>query len=208
MATMVTAIERRRTRDKEHTTRDDSLYGFIYAAPFGETVRYVDSVPAKQCEHSTAVFLHRAPEVFSVVYRPYTRVSTALDDLVLGERRVPAIVFDLRRKVTGFARLATNWDNDGAEAVSRQTVATAEQLIEHVALVLERKNTSTSPCVRPFPDGSVFFKWIQGQKELAVTVLGRHVEVQRWEPLDTFRSQGLWQISIDDVSEHIEWVLT
>lgn len=145
----------------------------------------------------------------AIVYQPLSSAGlAALDKMYMAERRTAATLSDLRRKVATFAHLGANWDGEGAEAPSPQTVASGEQVIERIAIILERRDTSAEPSVLPFPDGSIFFKLIQGQKELAITVLGRTVEAQRWHPLDAFHSQGLWQIQVDDVREHIEWVLT
>jgi hypothetical protein len=119
-----------------------------------------------------------------------------------------AAVSYLRRKVTAFSVLPPNWDAEGAEAVSATTITTARQIIERIAIVLERIKASTAPSVMAFPDGSIFFKWIQGQKELTLTALGTEIEVQRWEPLDAYHSLGLWNVTIDDVLENVEWVLT
>src|SRR5208337_2036958 len=157
-----------------------------------------------------------APEIYphrdlsrSVIYQCYAQAyKCAVEDLDVPQLRTAEAVSDLRRKVGGFATLAADWDREGAEPVSVETIDTSLQVIEHIAIVLERKNTVSTPSVRPFPDGSVFFKWIHGQKELAITVEGRRVEAQRWEPLNAFHSQGLWEISADGTSEHVDWVLT
>jgi hypothetical protein len=146
--------------------------------------------------------------VSSVVYQPFVGALSFVDELGLNERQTAAISSDLRSRVMGFSMLVPNWDGEGAEPISLETISTALHVIEHIAILLQRKNTSSKPSVRPFPDGSIFLKWIQGQKELAITVRGREIEGQHWEPLDSFQSQGLWEISVGDIPEHIEWVLT
>jgi hypothetical protein len=115
----------------------------------------------------------------------------------------------VRRFIVDCMKLDHNWDNEGAEAISLETVTKAIAVINHAADVLKKQEFSDRliPSVHPFPDGSIFFKWIVGQKELTITVLDGSIEAQRWEPLDAFVSEGLWEISIDDIPEHVEWVL-
>jgi hypothetical protein len=222
------ALATRRTKDREQT-QDDPLFGFLLAG----SSRYLEAVgfkieeplfPPQECastisgiyvvpQHGTFARYIAADEgiggmIRAVVYQPNFAASVGLDELAYNTFRTNAYMSDLRRKVAGFAQLSQNWDREGAEPISRETISTALQIIEHIAIVLERKNTSSLPSVRPFPDGSVFFKWICGQKELAITVEGRNLEVQRWEPLDAFQSQGLWEIPVDATAEHVEWVLT
>jgi hypothetical protein len=144
----------------------------------------------------------------AIVYQPTSTASQVFGNWTRDTSRTMANLSDLRRRVSEFSQLPRNWDREGAEPVSYETAATALQILERIAIVLERKNTSSFPSVRAFPDGSVFFKWIRGQKELAITVEGTNIEVQRWEPLDAFQSQGLWEISVDATAEHVEWVLT
>lgn len=145
----------------------------------------------------------------SVIYQPCAQsYKCAVEDMLFAEPRTREMISELRRRVNGFAALSANWDGERADPISAETVSTSLRVIEHIAIVLERKNTNSAPLVRPFPDGSIFFKWIRGQKELAITVDGWGVEVQRWEPLNAFHSQGLWEISVDATSEHVDWVLT
>jgi len=117
-------------------------------------------------------------------------------------------VAELCAKVAELAQLKKNWDGEDGEPVSAETLVATSRVLQHVFLMLSRKNALSSPSVRPFPDGSVFFKWVQGQRELTITIQGQSVDVQRWEPLDSYESQGLWEVSVDDTPEHIEWVLT
>ncbi len=214
-----------RTRTEKDRAQDDPLFGYLLAdnPQLLEAADLIWDQPIDltPCRASTnIVFLDAcgsltrpAPKlqgfVGSVIYRPINAIlSTMLDELYIADRRTNETLSELRRTVAGFAQLGPNWDGEHAESVSAETLATAERVVEHIAIVLERKSTSARPSVRAFPDGSIFFKWIQGQKELAITILDRTIEAQRWQPLEAFRSQGLWQISLDDISEQVEWVLT
>jgi len=212
------------TIDREQT--EPACFGFMLSDPnlFPEVVgvsvedpwgfaqhcsKVLTTVVLKPGSGKSAAFIAQGDISHAVIYQRYVHAcATALEDLYVALPRTLEAVSELRRKVETFGRLAANWDNEGAEPISAETVNTALQVIEHIAIVLERKNTISSPSIRPFPDGSIFFKWIRGQKELAITVEGRIVEAQRWEPLDAFHSLGLWEIPVDATSEQVEWLLT
>jgi hypothetical protein len=215
------------TKDTE-CLPEGPLFGFLLAGstPYTEAVGFKieqPPFPPRECA-STLEGVYAAPQhdtlgcyltdeatggtIRAIVYQPTSAGSLVFGGWTSDSHRINANLPDLRRRVSGFPELPRNWDGEGAEPVSGETVATTLQVLERIAIVLERKNTSSLPSVRPFPDGSVFFKWICGQKELAITIEGTNVEVQRWEPLDAFQSQGLWEISVDATAEHVEWVLT
>jgi hypothetical protein len=206
---------------------DDPRFGFLMAGcDYFESVGTKIEEPAfppKECAGTfTAVYV--APQhgtlspfitrrgagglIRSVVYQPTSATPVLLEEFVYSALRSNANTSALRRKVSGFSHLPHNWDGEGAEPTSEDTINTSMRVVEQIAVVLERKNTSSLPSVRPFPDGSVFFRLICGQKELAITVENRNVEVQRWQPLDAFQSQGLWEISVDAIPEHVDWALT
>lgn len=147
--------------------------------------------------------------VRSVIYQPASvSCFRAVQDLFAVEGDRSQILSDLRRKILGFKSLAQNWDGEGADPISALTVTTALRTIEQIEVVLSRKNASSSPSVRAFPDGSIFFKWVFGNKELALTVYQSAIQVQRWEPIEAVHSLGLWEVPVDEIAEHVEWVLT
>jgi hypothetical protein len=214
-----------RTEDAEHE-REGPLFGFLLGGPtqyteaLGRKIE-LPSFPPRECASTIAGIYgtthytlgyqlteERGGLIRAIVYQPTSAGSLVFGGWSQEASRTNTSIADLRRKVSGFAQLPRNWDGEGAEPVSGETVAATLQILERIAIVLERKNTSSLPSVRPFPDGSVFFKWICGQKELTLTVDGQSIEVQRWEPLNAFQSQGLWEISVDATTEHVEWVLT
>jgi hypothetical protein len=220
----LTPIPRWLTMDRDEI--EPACFGFMLSDPklFPELMGVNIKDPwgsAQHCSHvlttvvltpgsgKSAAFIANADVSHSVIYQRFVHTCrTALEDLYLARPRTLEAISELRRRVDSFGKLAANWDAEGAAPISAETVNTALQVIEHIAIVLERRNTISSPSVRPFPDGSIFFKWIRGQKELAITVEGRVVEAQRWEPLDAFHSLGLWEIPVDATSEHVEWLLT
>jgi hypothetical protein len=117
-------------------------------------------------------------------------------------------VTNLRHKIESFSKFGANWDEEGAQAIPQTAIRSALRVVEHIAIVLQRKNTLSAPTVLPFPDGSIVFKWIHGSKELNITVEVNNVIAQHWQPLNAYHSLGLWSISVDDTSEQVEWVLT
>jgi hypothetical protein len=144
----------------------------------------------------------------TVVFQRKPSTAFLSNESVLSQLKKIEPLAALRRKINHYLQLKNNWDGEGAQVVSQPTINTALQVIEHIAIVLERKRTSVLPKVRASADGSIVFKWIFGNKELVITVIGTNLEVQRWEPLDAFQSQGLWEHPIDAAAEHVEWVLT
>jgi hypothetical protein len=207
-------------RIKEDRDADDPFFGYLFA----ETPKSAEAVGWKPKENvfflttespSTGanvleVINVPAYSVNPIVYYPQLSGfgGTGLEVLTTINDTGAATTADLRRIVAGFSRLQPNWDDEGAVAISAETVERALQVIEHIAVVLERKRTTSSPSVLAFPDGSIFFKWIHGLKELNITVEGRNITAQRWQPLDAYHALGMWPISMDDTSEQVEWVLS
>ena len=74
-------------------------------------------------------------------------------------------VTNLRHKIESFSKFGANWDEEGAQAIPQTAIRSALRVVEHIAIVLQRKNTLSAPTVLPFPDGSIVFKWIHGSKE-------------------------------------------
>jgi len=211
------------TKDREQT--EDAVFGLLFGSPtlfpevsgvsvggsrsFAQLPNVLTTVVLNTGQVGSIEYIPQAEISRSVIYQRFAQAyKCAVEDMLFAELRTTEMVSELRRKVKDFAKLLPDWDSEGAEAISVETVNTALQVIEHIAIVLERKNTVSAPLVRPFPDGSIFFKWIRGQKELAVTVHGARVEAQRWEPLSAFQSQGLWEIPVGATPEHVDWVLT
>lgn len=200
--------------------KDDTAFTYLLTNPVpvpeltGLVVKQVNSPATTEYKALTLCDVLGVPRVApdnayiaSVTCRVRTYSGAALDQISAAETRTTVIIGDLRRKILGFAAFVRNWDGEAAEAISITSITTSLRLLDHIGIVLSRRNVSSSPSVQPHPDGSIFFKWIQGQKELAITVLDKHLEAQRWHPLDAYRSDGLWEISVDDAAEFIEWVL-
>jgi len=144
----------------------------------------------------------------AVIYRPSNiRTSTFFDEQGHQQEHIIDRVARLRYAVEKYGELEAGWDGEDAEPVSEATRTTAGNVLMKIAQALLRSNAASFPHVRPSPDGSVSFNWVQGNRELAMFVNEDNVEVQRWEPLDSYASQGFWELTSDTISEHIDWLL-
>jgi hypothetical protein len=105
--------------------------------------------------------------------------------------------------------LELNWDGEGAEPVSQETIRTAQLVLE-----LARETATSEPHPQiPLPvlfasvEGEVVLKWQFRERELKCIVIGRKVEAIRWSSHDQFESDGFWEIRPADVAEHFEWLV-
>jgi hypothetical protein len=108
------------------------------------------------------------------------------------------------------ASLQPNWDGEGAEPIPPNAVTTASILLSIAKNSTEQLaggSTPSLPSLFPSVDGGITLKWIRGTKELKCTVFGNTVEVVRWRSLDAYESEGLWEVPVQEVGEHVEWLL-
>ena len=168
----------------------------------------------------------------------------------------------LMSELTRISKFGDNWDGEGAEHVSEESVKTAFSLIDvarkllaqneplkwllgapcgHAAglcsttrgsfasihattvglgqgtatgligdardSILARKCAVSAPGIYPTVEGGVTLKWIHREKELECTVLGDAVEAVRWESADSYSSDGLWDLKVEQTREHFEWLM-
>ena len=115
----------------------------------------------------------------------------------------------LQGSVNRFRKFKDDWDEDGAEAFSPETIASAHEVITYVyEAVLGSDVLATAPMVSPGTDGRISFAWRLGSKELWIYVQGKTADVYRWEPADQFDSEPFEQVAVADVQEHIDWLLS
>jgi hypothetical protein len=107
------------------------------------------------------------------------------------------------------ASLERNWDGEGAEPVPRDATTNAVVLLFLARAAMEQSKTAHCPVpiVIPAVDGGVILKWVQGGRELKCTVRGDIIEVVRWRSPNGYESDGFWEIPVDRVVEHFEWLL-
>jgi hypothetical protein len=107
------------------------------------------------------------------------------------------------------ASLGPNWDGEGAEPVTPKSVSTFAVLLALARNAAQQSMNLECPIPTLFPsiDGGMILKWVRGPKELKCTVLDQAVEVIRWKSPDSYESDGLWEVPVQGVSEHFEWLL-
>jgi hypothetical protein len=107
------------------------------------------------------------------------------------------------------ASLEPNWDGEGAEIVPQTAVKNAAVLL-YLARGAVQQSTIPEcpvPSVIPTIDGGVTFKWVRQPKELKCTVRTEIVEVVRWRSPDRYESDGYWEVPVQRVAEHFQWLL-
>jgi|SRR5208282_5526560 len=214
---MTTAVR----RVKEERAADDPFFGYMLAnnSDLLEAVGLKLKVEGSESNEAASTLVYFPLDASgivtnlvatSMVYRPIrtTTEFTLLGQVTNLEGGAAASVADLRHKIESFSKFGANWDEEGAQPIPQTAIRSALRVVEHIAIVLQRKNTLSAPAVLPFPDGSIVFKWTHGSKELNITVEANNVTAQHWQPLNAYHSLGLWPISVDDTSEQVEWVLT
>lgn len=65
----------------------------------------------------------------------------------------------------------------------------------------------TKPSLYPTVDGGVTLEWIYRGRELKCTAKGETIEVIRWQSTESYESDGLWDISVEQTREHFEWLM-
>src|SRR6266581_4780097 len=144
MTAMITP--RSLTKEKEQT--QEPCFGILFANPavfpevlgvnvkdpcaFVQCYSNVTSVVITSGYGKSAEFVAQAEVSRTVIYQRYAQAcKAALEDLYVGQLRTTEAVSELRRKVEGFGKLAADWDSEGAEPVSAETVNTALEVVEH-----------------------------------------------------------------------------
>jgi hypothetical protein len=105
--------------------------------------------------------------------------------------------------------LRSDWDREGAEAVSPASVRTAQTLLRLAREACARYSPPqySIPFLFASTDGGIAIKWHVGLRELKCVAVDDSVEVVRWSSTDKFESDGYWEIPANKVAEHFEWLL-
>ncbi len=133
---------------------------------------------------------------------PRALVSAATERNIFAWERLS---LDLMR----LSSLGPNWDGEGAEQIPQMAIKNAAVLLSLAKSATSQAPTSQCPLpsVIPAVDGGVIFKWIREPKELKCTVRTDFVEVVRWKSPDAYDSDGYWEVPVQKVAEHVEWLL-
>jgi hypothetical protein len=107
------------------------------------------------------------------------------------------------------AGLKADWDGEGAERVPQMAVKNAGVLLflARAAVLQSISLQWPVPSIIPAVDGGVILKWVTATKELKCTVRNDFVEVVRWKSPDRYESDGFWEVPIQGVTEHFQWLL-
>lgn len=155
--------------------------------------------PPLPCRQAQQLYFVAPPEYF------FARTSTS--GLIESETMLESVAA-LRGSLARFRTFKHNWDNDGAEPFTSETVASADAVVAMVrAAVLDSYSVTNAPMISPCSDGRISFAWKLGSKELWIYVQDNTADVYRWEPADRYDSQPFEQIAVNGIQEHIEWLL-
>jgi len=138
----------------------------------------------------------------------YFFARTSTTGLIESETMLESLAA-LRGSLTRFRKFKDDWDEDGAEAFSQETLASADEVVSSLYDAVLRSNFAVSaPMVSPGTDGRISFAWRLGSKELWIYVQAQTADVYRWDPAERYDSQPFEQITIANIQEHIDWLLS
>jgi hypothetical protein len=112
----------------------------------------------------------------------------------------------LRQKIDDFGALAQDWDGEGADRPTAETVRTSKAVFEKLVAHAVRTGMASAPDIVPLSDGSIRFEWTVSNRELFITILEDRVEAQRWEPLDSIDSTYYAELCVSRVDAELEWL--
>jgi hypothetical protein len=113
----------------------------------------------------------------------------------------------LSAKLRRLRKLEDDWDGESSVRVSDETTTTAEEIIKEVLHVALSHLVISTVRLGPLPDGSVRFECTHSNKELFLTVSGKVVEIQTWQPLESIEALGYWKTNVASTREHLEWLV-
>jgi len=111
-----------------------------------------------------------------------------------------------RKKISEFEKLCEGWDDEGALAISSDTIRNSRSVLRTMSTFLQSSGIRTFPALVPLPDGSVRFEWVNGDRELFLTVLHGNIEAQKWQPLGSVQSLSYAQMPPEKLPAELEWL--
>jgi hypothetical protein len=115
-------------------------------------------------------------------------------------------VASTRRRISELEKLNEGWDNEGALAFSPDTTRNARTVLKTMSEFLQASGIRTFPALVPLPEGSVRFEWVNGDRELFLTILRGNIEAQKWYPLDNVHSIDYAEVPVGGVGPALEWL--
>jgi len=176
--------------------------------PFGQMAQLISGVPGvfgkgyfagKVSSGNRAAFTFLGPAQELTTVETVDAASLA-QHVVIQEH---ALSTQLRR----LRKLQDGWDGEKASHISDETGNTVEAIIGQLLQVSLSSLAVPNVRLGPLPDGTLRFECTHLSKELFLTVSGKNVEVQKWQPLDSVESLGYWETDLQGVREHLEWLV-
>jgi hypothetical protein len=122
------------------------------------------------------------------------------------ESVVDAWLASAKRRIIEFEKLHEGWDDEDALAFSPDTIRNARTVLKTMSAFLEASGTRTFPALVPLPDGSIRFEWVNGDRELFLTILHGNIEAQKWQPLGSVQSLSYAQMHPEALPAELEWL--
>jgi hypothetical protein len=113
-----------------------------------------------------------------------------------------------KRRISEFEKLNEGWDDEGALGFSPDTIRNARAILKTISAFLQASGIRSFPAMVPLPDGSIRFEWINGDRELFLTILHGDIEVQKWHPRDNIHSIDYAEVPVGGVGPALEWLTT
>lgn len=121
--------------------------------------------------------------------------------------KVDQCMMSLQQELELIVHLSPDSLGESTLAFKEETIETCKGLIKSVGGYLAGSDlTGTSPFLIPSPDGTVLFKWVVKEKELSIMVEESLLQVQRWNPISSYESEGYWEISLSEIGDQFDWL--
>lgn len=138
----------------------------------------------------------------TIQFRPDAMLQASLPQLERVDRYLATLQDQLNR-----VDPVTSSQSEDFEQFDSKTIATSRKLVGMLyPYLLKDIEEEEIPYVVPTPDGTILFNWLRRDKELSITVTHNILQVQRWTPLSSYESEGYWEIGLDKIREHFDWV--
>lgn len=104
-------------------------------------------------------------------------------------------------------KLQAGWDGDAAPVVTDETGGTAQEVIGRLQHAALSKLALSEVRLGPLPDGTLRFECRHSDKELFLTISGKDIEIQAWQPLNAVEAIFYGRTNAAGVGEHLEWLV-
>jgi hypothetical protein len=207
---IVTRIDPDTCENTEITSLESKLKGFVFACP-GVGRSLTGSLLGAYNPHVKTVYIYRCRTsnwtAFSSALAAHTTLTTSSPSVETSRLAVAlgSLQLDLRR----FRRFESNWDGEGADPFSSETLISAQEILgQTYEVAIRSPRQEVIPMLSPCGDGRICFTWKSKHKELWAYADGKFADLYRWHPLSNRESESFEHLPISRVREHIDWVLS